>query len=44
MFVNFLDLPNKQQDGGLGDMKGDPFMDNIVKDQRYAVFMEKLGL
>jgi len=40
----WLEVAYKQRDGGLGDMKRDPLMDNIVKDQRYAVFMEKLGL
>ncbi len=40
----WLEQAYKQRDGGLGDMKGDPLMDNIVNDSRYKPFMKKLGL
>ena len=40
----WLERAYQQKDGGLGDMKGDPLLDKIEHDPRYAVFMKKMNL
>lgn len=41
---HWLERAYQQRDGGLGDMKGDPLLDNIQNDPRYAAFMKKMNL
>ena len=40
----WLERAYNQHDGGLGDIKGDPLLHNIVQDIRYAAFLKKLKL
>ncbi len=40
----WLDRAYSQRDGGLSEMKGEPFLRSIEKDPRYAPFMKKMKL
>ncbi|MGD9898967.1 MAG: hypothetical protein AB7T22_07555, partial [Calditrichaceae bacterium] len=40
----WLERAFQQHDGGLTEMKGDPLLRNIEKDERYMAFMKKMNL
>jgi adenylate cyclase len=40
----WLERAYVQRDGGLTEIKGDPFLKNITRDPRYAAFMKKMRL
>jgi len=40
----WLERAYAQRDGGLTEMKGDPFLKNLEADPRYKAFLEKMRL
>jgi hypothetical protein len=40
----WLERAYSNRDGGLAEIKGNPFFRNIKNDPRYSAFMKKMGL